>query len=134
VGEDCDRLREFAPDPARQQKALEYHKLQRRGLFLELGIGFILLLAFILTPASKTLSGLLAFPSPWSAATYLLILAGSYGVITAPLSYYYDFILPHRYSLSKQGLKSWLKDKFKASGLELMLGLCLGYNPVLAYR
>jgi STE24 endopeptidase len=125
VGEDRKSLREFAPDPARQQKALKYHKLQRRGLFLELGIGFILLLAFILTPASNTLSNLLAFPSPWSAAIYLLILAGGYGVITAPLSYYYGFILPHRYSLSKQGLISWLKDKFKASGLELMLGLCL---------
>jgi len=46
-------------------------------------------------------------------------------VIVAPLSYYYDFVLPHRYGLSKQALASWLKDKVKASGLELLLGLCL---------
>jgi len=43
----------------------------------------------------------------------------------APLSYYYGFVLPHRYGLSKQALASWLRDKVKASGLQLLLGLCL---------
>jgi len=125
VGEDLKKLREFVPDPARQQKAREYHRLLRRGSLLELGIGFILLLVLLFTPASTTLASLLAFPSPWSAALYLLILAAGYGVIVAPLGYYYDFILPHRYGLSKQDLASWLRDKVKASGLELLLGLCL---------
>ncbi|MDH4269806.1 MAG: M48 family peptidase, partial [Dehalococcoidia bacterium] len=48
-------------------------------------------------------------------------------------------ILPHRYGLSKQNLASWLRDKIKAAGLELLLGLCLvmivywliGHLPVL---
>jgi len=125
LGQDLEKLRESVPDPARQQKAREYSKLQRRGFFVELGIGGILLLVLLFTPASTTLANLLVFPFPWSAALYLLILAAGYGVIMAPLGYYYNFVLPHRYGLSKQNLASWLWDRVKASGLQLFLGLCL---------
>jgi len=125
LGEDLEKLGEIIPDTARQQKAREYNRLLRRGLFLELGIGLILLLVLLFTPASTTLASLLAIPSPWSAALYLLTLAAGYGVIATPLDYYYDFVLPHRYGLSKQDLVSWLRDKVKASGLQLLLGLCL---------
>jgi STE24 endopeptidase len=125
LGEDLEKLREIVPDPTRQQKAREYSKLLRRGSFIKLGIGAILLLALLFTPASTTLASLLAFPFPWSAALYLLTLAAGYGVIMAPLSYHYDFVLPHRYGLSNQNLASWLRDRVKASGLELLLGLCL---------
>ena len=123
--ENLDRLRETVPDPARQQKARDYSKLVRRGSFIKLGIGLILLLALILNPASTALASLLAFPFPWSAALYLLTLAAGYGVIVAPLRYYYGFVLSHRYGLSKQNLASWLRDRAKAWGLQLLLGLCL---------
>jgi len=125
LGEDLEKIRGIVPDPARQQKAREYNKLLRCGSFLELGIGAILLLVLLLTPASTTLTRLIPFPYPWSAGLYLLTLTAGYGVILAPLGYYYNFVLPHRYGLSKQDLASWLRDKVKASGLELLLGLCL---------
>ena len=139
LGEDLEKLRDIVPDPARQQKAREYARLLRRGSLIKLGIGLVLLLALIFTPASTTLARLLAFPSPWSAALYLLILAAGYAVIMAPLDYYYGFVLSHRYGLSKQNLTGWLRDKVKAAGLELLLGLCLviilywllGHLPVL---
>ena len=89
-------------DAARQQKAREYNKLSRRLLFLELGIGAVLLLAFLFTHASAMLASLLPFPSPWSAPLYLLILTLGYGVIMTPLGYYQGFVLPHRYGLSTQ--------------------------------
>lgn len=113
------------PDPARQGKARKYNELCRHLLFLELGIGAVLLLALLFTGASAKLANFLAFPLPWSAVLYLLILAASYGVIVAPLSYYEDFVLPHRYSLSTQNLASWLRDKAKAVALGLLLGLCI---------
>jgi Zn-dependent protease with chaperone function len=125
LGEDLRKLEEIGPDPARQQKAREYSRLLRRGSFIELGIGGVLLLVLLFTPASTTLASLLAFPFPVSAVLYLLTLAAGYGLIMAPLSYYYGFVLPHRYGLSKQALASWLKDRAKASGLELLLGLGL---------
>jgi len=46
-------------------------------------------------------------------------------VIVAPLSYYYGFVLSHRHGLSKQNLPSWLRDKAKGIGLQLLLGLAL---------
>ena len=125
MAEDLEKLKKIVPNPARQQKAREYNRLLQRGSFLELGIGLILLMVLLLTPASTTLASLLAFPFPVSAVLYLLTLATGYGVIVAPLSYYYDFVLSHRYGLSKQALVSWLRDKVKASGLQLLLGLCL---------
>jgi len=125
LGEGLETLTEIVPDPARQQKAREYNRLLRRASFLELGIGLILLLALLCTHASATLASLLAFPFPGSAALYLLTLAAGYGLIVAPLDYYHDFTLPHRYGLSKQDLTSWLRDKVKALGLGLLLGLCL---------
>jgi STE24 endopeptidase len=112
-------------DPARQQKAREYSKLLRRSLFLELGIGVILLLALLFTHALTMLASLLTFPSPWPAPLYLLILTLGYGAIIAPLSYYQDFVLSHRYGLSTQNVTGWLKDKIKASVMGLLLGLCL---------
>jgi STE24 endopeptidase len=125
LGEDLDKPREVAPDPLRQQKAREYAKLLRRGSFVRLGIGLVLLLALLFTPASTALAGLLAFPLPWSAALYLLALVAGYEVMVAPLSYYYGFILSHRYGLSKQNLAGWLRDRAKGMGLQLLLGLAL---------
>jgi STE24 endopeptidase len=125
LGKDREKRRESVPDPARQQKAREYSSLQRRGFFIELGIGVLLLLVLLFTPASTKLASLLAFPFPWSAALYLLILAAGYGAIMAPLGYYHNFVLPRRYGLSKQDLASWLWDRVKASGLQLFLSSCL---------
>ena len=125
MGEDLDKPREVAPDPLRQQKAREYAKLLRRGSFVRLGIGLVLLLALLFTPASTSLAGLLAFPLPWSAALYLLVLVAGYEVMVAPLSYYYGFVLSHRYGLSKQNLAGWLRDRAKGMGLQLLLGLAL---------
>ena len=60
LGEELEKSREIVPDPARQQKAREYSRLLRRGSLIELGIGAILLLVLLLTPASTTLASLLA--------------------------------------------------------------------------
>ena len=125
MGEDLDKPREVVPDPLRQQKAREYAKLLRRGSFVRLGIALVLLLAVLLTPASTALAGLLAFPFPWSAALYLLVLVAGYQVMVAPLSYYYGFVLSHRYRLSKQNLAGWLRDRAKGMGLQLLLVLAL---------
>lgn len=57
------------------------------------------------------------------AVIYFLILIIAYEIVTAPLSYYRGYILPHRYGISTQALKSWLGDIAKAGSLGLVLGL-----------
>jgi STE24 endopeptidase len=125
LGEDLERLTKIAPDPARQHEAGEYSKLVRRGSFVKLGIGLALLLALLFTSASTALASRLAFPLPWSAALYVLVLVAGYEVIVAPLSYHFGFVLSRRYGLSKQNLASWLRDRAKGMGLQLLLGLAL---------
>jgi Zn-dependent protease with chaperone function len=62
LGQGLEKLGESVPDPARQQKAQEYSKLQRLGSLIELGIGSLLLLVLLFAPASTTLDSLLVFP------------------------------------------------------------------------
>ncbi len=112
-------------DTERQHKARQYSKLTRRLLFIELGIGVALLLFLLLSDASAKLAGFLVLPPPLSAALYFLILAFGLGIIMAPLGYYQDFILPHRFGLSHQKLTSWLADRAKALALGLLLSVCL---------
>jgi STE24 endopeptidase len=46
-----------------------------------------------------------------------------YSAILAPITFYQGFVLPSRYGLSHQSLKSWLSDLAKAGILSLTLGL-----------
>ena len=112
-------------DAERQHKAQQYSRLTRRLLFIELGIGVALLLFLLLSDASAKLAGFLVPSPPLSAALYFLILAFGLGVIMAPLGYYQDFILPHRFGLSHQKLASWLADRAKDLALGLLLAVCL---------
>jgi len=45
-----------------------------------------------------------------------------YGIISTPLGFYSGFVLPHRYGLSCQSLRSWLADEAKGGILALALG------------
>ncbi len=112
-------------DAERQQQARQYSKLTRRLLFIELGIGIALLLVLLLSGASAKLAEFLVFPLPLSAALYFLILAFGLGIMMAPLGYYQDFVLSHRFGLSHQKLTSWLADRTKTLALGLLLSVCL---------
>ncbi len=65
---------------------------------------------------------LLDFPQSARVALYFLTVVISYGVTSAPLDFYGGFILPHRYGMSSQSLKSWLADQAKGLILALALG------------
>lgn len=109
-------------DPERQEKAQQYSKLKRRFFFIELALAGALLLVLIFGGLSVKISQFLNFSQPWASALYFLILNFGYGIIMAPLSYYHDFVLPQRYGLLTQKLKSWLGDVAKALILSLLIG------------
>jgi STE24 endopeptidase len=58
---------------------------------------------------------------PWQILVYLLSLMLGYEILTAPLTYYGSFVLPHRYGLSTMTLRSWLADLAKGLILNLFL-------------
>ncbi len=116
-------------DTERQQKAREYARIRRRISFVDLGIaavGIIFVLRSGLDTGLRTLLHPLGWQPivgwyPWQVLCYFLILMLSYRIITALLSYYRGFVLPHRFGLSTMTLKGWVGDLFKG----LVLGLVL---------
>jgi len=112
-------------DELRQEKAREYARITRQLFFIDLALGAVFLLVLLFGGLSSGLRNFLDFPQSARVALYFLIVAISYGIISAPLDLYRGFILPHRYGLSRQSLRSWLADEAKGGILALTLGTAL---------
>ncbi len=117
---------ELALDRVRQEKAKKYARARRWLAFGDLALAGILLLLLVVSGLSPRLTGWFTLPVVPGASLYLVMLMLAYGVLSAPLSYYRGFVLPHRYGLSIQKLTGWLGDKAKAG----ILGLALGAGMV----
>jgi STE24 endopeptidase len=109
-------------DSQRQEKAREYARIRHRLFFIDLALGAVFLLVLLFSGLSSGLRNLLDFPQSARVALYFLTVVISYGVTSAPLDFYSGFILPHRYGMSSQSLKSWLADEAKGLILALALG------------
>src|SRR5260370_10187557 len=115
-------------DADRQQKAREYARIRHRLLLVDLAIAAagvrIVILSGLVTWLSNILQPLAWQPVqgwfPWQILVYFLILIVAYQIISAPLTYYSGFVLPHRYKISTQSLKGWLLDLCKGLGLSLV--------------
>ena len=112
-------------DPQRQEKASEYARLRRYLFFVDLILGAVFLLVILFSGLSSGLRNLLDFPLLARVALYFLVLILSYGALTFPLNIYSGFMLPHRYGLSNQSLRSWFADELKGLLLALTLGMAL---------
>jgi len=112
-------------DELRQKKAREYARITRRLFFIDLALGAVFLLVLLFGGLSSGLRNFLDFPQSARVALYFLIVVASYGIISAPQDFYRGFILPHRYGLSRQSLRSWLADEAKGGILALTLGTAL---------
>ncbi len=113
-------------DPQRQQQAKEYARIGRRIFVAELAIGAAYVLFWVFSGLSPWLRNQI-YPfteSVWLAVPLFALGFGlPYTVLTAPLSYYSGFVLPHRYGQSTQSLADWLKDQAKGMALSGVLGL-----------
>jgi len=123
-----NEIEELALNQARQEQAKKYANARRCLTFAELALAGILLLILVLGGLSVKLRELLTLSAVPAATIYLVGLMVAYGVLSAPLSYYSGFVLPHRYGLSIQKFGGWLGDEAKT----LMLGLVVGTGIVAA--
>ena len=114
-----------APDPERQKIALKYENISRKLLLLELTLTAIILLAILFSGIFVRLNTVLDSPRPWIISVYLVLLLIIPAIISAPISYYSEFVLGRRFGLSTQSFKSWAVDKMKSGLLTLALGLIM---------
>jgi STE24 endopeptidase len=112
-------------DAERQKQARQYARISRRLFVLDLGLGGLYVIAWLVFGWSASLRNFLL---GWTSNDWLLVLgyaivfSGIYLLIDLPLSYYEGFILPHRFGISTQTLGGWVSDQVKGLLLAGMLG------------
>lgn len=112
-------------NPERQLRAKEYARISRRLFVVDLVLGaaYVLLWIFAgLSPWLRDLVHRLAQPTWLSVPLFALGFGLPYLILSAPLTYYSGFILPHRYGQSTQTLKAWLVDQLKGLLISAVLG------------
>jgi STE24 endopeptidase len=114
-----------AIDMERQQKAKEYSRISRRLMLVDLVLGGVYILVWLLTGASEALKSWLAgyTSNDWLlVALYGLVFGGLYLLVNLPLSYYQEYVLPHRYGQSNQDLRGWISDQLKGLAIGGVVG------------
>ena len=115
-------------DPERQQQARKYARIQRRLSFVDLAIGLVYLILWLVFRWSLSLKARLTSftANEWLLVViFTVIFGGILALINLPLSYYEGYILPHRFGLSTQNLHGWIVDQIKAGAIGGVLGLLL---------
>ncbi len=113
-------------DPGRQKEAKAYARLRYRLLVVDLALGGIFALVFLLGGMSSWLRAVIVGYTSQPVlvvAAYFTLFSVAYGILLLPLEYYGGFVVPHRYGLSTQTLQAWLVDQAKAGVLGFGLGL-----------
>ncbi len=115
-------------DLERQKKAKEYARIHRRLMLVDLGIGALYLAAWL---GFGWAAGLRAALAPVTSNVwvlpllYALVFGGIYLAITLPLSYYEEYVLPHRFDMSNQTTGGWIGDQIKGLAVSAVFGAIL---------
>jgi len=112
-------------DPKRQKQAKEYAKIRRRFMLLDLVLGTVLLLAWLLLDWSVLLRDWIFI---WTQNQWLVVITfgavfgAVFSVLDLPLTFYSGYVLPHRYGQSNQTLSGWWGDLIKSALLSVVIG------------
>jgi STE24 endopeptidase len=118
-------MSDISLDPERQRSAKQYARINRRLMLVEIVMGGLYMLVWLVFGWSSDLKQALLnlTANDWLlVALFGLIFGGIYFLLTLPLSYYSGFILPHRFDLSTQSLGAWVLDQIKG----ILIGGILG--------
>ncbi|MCJ7735350.1 MAG: hypothetical protein MUP11_12485, partial [Anaerolineales bacterium] len=114
-----------ALDPERQLQAKKYAKIQRSFMLVDIGLGALVLLGWLLLGWSAQLRDWVFSwtQNPWIAVlAFGFIFGGVFTMLDLPLSYYTGFILPHRFQQSNQSRREWIVDQLKSLLISAGLG------------
>jgi STE24 endopeptidase len=115
-------------DAERQKLAKRYSRIKRRLWIVDTLLGLVYALAWLLTGSSIALRQWLSqtTTNAWLLVPLVVaVIGGVYFIIDLPLSYYEEFVLPHRFDQSTQSLKDWVVDQLKGLLISIPLGLVM---------
>ena len=116
-------------DPKKQARARQYARIRRRLWLVDTLVTAAYFLAWLIFGWSNALADWIrSFTSnEWLLVlVFTLIFGGIAGLLELPISYYSDFILPHRFDQSNQDLRGWVTDQLKG----LLIGAPLGLGAL----
>lgn len=116
-----------------EDKSSRYHRQRRLATLLSLAITAAWLFAFIVSGVSGMLRSWaerLGGPASDGFAEYVvsvivftLVLFAIEEVLGFPLSYYRGFAIEHRYGLSRESFREWMRDHAKATAVGVVFSL-----------
>ena len=112
-------------DLQRQKQAKEYAKIRRRFMLLDLVLGAVLLLVWLLLGWSALLRDWIFTwtQNQWVAViTFGAVFGAVFSVLDLPLTFFTGYILPHRFGQSNQTLGGWWGDLIKSALLSAVIG------------
>ena len=113
-------------DQDRQGKAKEYASISRRLFLVDLALGAVYVILWLVTGLNLTARDWVMniTTNPWLALPLFGAVFGiPYMLIDLPLSYYSGYVLPHKYGQSNQTLGGWISDQIKGFALAGVLSL-----------
>ena len=102
-----------------EDKSTRYHRLRRRASVLSTGAAAVVLLALVLTPASRWLAGL-SRGHVWLYVTLLAILIEA---VTLPFAFEAGWRLEKKYGLSRESAGAWVRDHLKGFAVGLPIAI-----------
>jgi STE24 endopeptidase len=115
-----------------EDRATRYHRLKRQAGIVSVVLSALLLGGLVaagwssgLRDAAEAVAARMAPKSLHPAAIvffYVVFLSVIKETIGVPLAFYSEFLLEHRYGLSNETTRTWLRDRGKALAIGLVLG------------
>ena len=112
------------------QAAKRYQAMKNRLFLFNIILNFLFLIFFVLTGLSQGLKAGLANIDllgnfAWQNAAYFTCFVMIAFILSFPFEYYEGFVIEHRYGLSAQSLKAWVKDCIKKAAVSFAISLIL---------
>jgi STE24 endopeptidase len=113
---------------ANEDKATRYHRLKRRAELLNTLVVGAFLLILLISGAGLYLRevasffgmNVLFFEDAATVACFAIIITFVLHLVEVPFAYYQGYVLEHRYELSNETRRQWVKDQFKGLALALV--------------
>ena len=116
---------------ANEDKATRYHRLKRRAEVLSTAVAGGVLLTLLLTGGALYLREVGAvlgmiighgFEEPGTVIGFAAVLIVLLHIVELPFAFYHGYLLEHRYGLSNENLRQWIRDQLKGGALAIIFG------------
>lgn len=108
------------------EKAKAYERIHHAVYFLSLGLTFLILLIFVLTPLGRIIREASRVANPFlEIQIYFLLFSLVFLAADLPLGFYSGFVVERRFGLSNHTLASWIGDEIKKALLSFLIASLL---------